>query len=100
MNKLQVRYKDHVIVVEVDHSDEPTHRWLTSWIDGFTFTRKKVLCSDEESQDVIYSESARITHLLANNLIVRHTFTDKYGDLYYWKRVTTQKGNSNDHRTT
>ena len=88
MNKVTSKYKGHVIVVEVESAGEPTKHWLTSWIDGFTFSRRAVFTYGNTASTQANNEHDKIVGLLANDAIIRHTFTDKYGNLHYWQKCT------------
>lgn len=88
MHKLTGKYKGHDIVVEADGSNELMKYWITAWIDGFTFSRRKAFLDASALSTAIGNEFEKITMLLANNAIIRHTFTDKYGDLQYWRKCT------------
>jgi len=88
MNKVTSKYKGHAIVVEADGSNEPNRYWITAWIDGFTFSRRKAFLDASALSTAIGNEIDRILNPLANNAIIRHTFIDKYGDLHYWQKCT------------
>ena len=89
MIKVTSNYKGHAIVVELDSSDELMKYWLTSWIDGFTLSRRAVFSYGGASMsDLAAQENDSIQRLLAKEAIVRYTFTDKYGNLHYWQRCS------------
>lgn len=88
MNKVTSKYKGHAIVVDIENAGELMKFWLTSWIDGFTFSRRAVFTYGETASTFANQEHDNIVELLANDAITRHTFTDKYGDLHYWQKCT------------
>ena len=90
MHKLSGKYKGHVIVVEADQRIQSYGCLLTAWIDGYTYY-SRVMTDEQDLRDPkppAQTLMNMIQKYLQSEAIVRHTFTDRAGNLHYWQHCS------------
>jgi hypothetical protein len=90
MIKLQENVNGHTVVVEADQRIQSYGCLLTAWIDGYTYYNRLMTDAQDlrDPKPPARTLMNMIKKYLESEAIVRYTFTDRAGNLHYWRHCS------------